>query len=296
MGIARFCPACGSRREAQDRPYCGRCGNRFPDTAASTDPSPNSPQASAPPADPATRSRGSGESNAGPASTSSQLGEQRIGDNRSKRGVQVGASLAVVAAIILVLVVLASRSTSDIATGSTSDVPASSTSETRTGSTSDVPAGYNRVVLQVSGCPDCQVRLLSRDEYRGAVSLVAGEGAIDVPEDFTSLDLLVEDANQETGWGATTEVALLYEGFSPGETVTDEESRGAASAYPCLTVSQRETLVSFEVAWDRNPPSEVGDWTEYSLRAWASPQMAADGLPVETLQGRLATQNPSCGL
>lgn len=164
---------------------------------------------------------------------------------------------------------------------------------------------YNAIHLEAKGCPRCDVTVHGMVERWGewksvsqTISLYDGIGTAMIPARFTRLGFLVQDRAGKTGWNSVTTVALLYRGFQPGDRVSKRQSRTAKWAQACMSVSEPETWVNFRVVKDRNPKRWKGKdptWTQYSLRAWASPQIAGDGLFGETYRGRSSTQNPSCG-
>jgi hypothetical protein len=138
-------------------------------------------------------------------------------------------------------------------------------------------------------------------EWKGVyqtVALYEGIGSAIIPARFDTVGFLVEDPKRRTGWGATSQVALNYRGFSPGDSVTNGESRRAKWAQSCMSITAEETWVAFRVVKDRNPLKWKGKdptWTRFSLRAWASPQIGGVGLFGAAYGGRASTQNPQCG-
>lgn len=165
---------------------------------------------------------------------------------------------------------------------------------------------YNVIHLDARGCPQCKVTVTGVIErfgevrsHSGTVALYRGVGTAWVPKRFNIVGLEVEDPKRQTGWNSVTTVALRYRGFQLGDSVSNRQSRRAKWAQDCLAITERETWVGFRVVRDRNPTKwkrKDPTWTKFSLRAWASPQLAGYGLFTEAFGGRSSVQNSSCGL
>lgn len=164
---------------------------------------------------------------------------------------------------------------------------------------------YREVNLEARGCPNCIVTVESMRGtgsntkfFNQVVPLYGGTGVAIVPSRFSEIAIVVSDKRRRTGWNSRTTVALLYRGFQPGDTVTNEQSKRSKWAQDCLPLTQPETFVTFRVKWDRNPrkyKKTDGTWTKYSLRAWAVPQLAGDGNYTEARRGRTSNQQNGCG-
>lgn len=162
----------------------------------------------------------------------------------------------------------------------------------------------NTLHLEARGCPNCDLYVegligknANTKSFSQKVPLYKGIGTVTIPTRFASVSIGVQDRAGKTGWNSLTTVALLYRGYQPGDTVTNRQSRKAKWAQDCLPVTQPETWLTFRVVKDANPTKYRKDptWTRYSLRAWASPQIAGTGNYTEAWHGRTANQQTMCG-
>lgn len=162
-------------------------------------------------------------------------------------------------------------------------------------------AADNVVHLEAIGCPNCEVLVTGLirkgGEWKGggqSVVLYGGLGTATFPSEFKTIGIEVQDRAKRTGNGSVTTVAFLYRGFQPGDRVSNRQSRNAKWAQDCVTLTEPETWIKFRVKKDRNP-KRLAPRSKYSLRAWASPQIAGWGTYKEAYRGRTSIVNSLCG-
>lgn len=167
-------------------------------------------------------------------------------------------------------------------------------------SSADAAQPHTRLVIKVTGCNSCKVRLVraisgSSIYWRSQAEKVGSDGKVvfNVLTKRTKGMSFELQAPWEGATDSVPNVVTRYAKQAPGETWTAKQAKHSARAFGCWAgTTKRRTTLHFRVARITFDGSGMGGTThDKAAVAWASPGLHSWKPKMQTWHGRLGNQD-----